>query len=412
MDCCAVPVEIISIAKAQRTVDLNGQETWVQDSPDDLSYPASGGGARMMPDAPNLGELSPGGAIPPSPGGEMPRWQPGENLVAWSDRTNGAGRAGANPWSGGTDYSFQGDQSNVTHASYPEGGNDANQGGGRASSPPYSGNLVGPDTGGRWPAGGEGDEQAPVTSIGGTTGVPPSSSAVVKRFDPLELRNEHGEWSSSAGDVAEHGELAGKELWASDNGSRTQSLTDDDIATLHETWYDSAPAYRTNDALRTTDAEFADRVSKPPYSPEYHQRYITTRQSSLKKSSAFNSLIGSSKPFTQLAVAYRYADAAKPFGVSGRHSPGDIITDKGFVSVTADPTLITERREEGHKEATITMKMPAGTKALKAEREFYNNGPDYDTFHEYTLGAGTKFRVISDNGDVANREITVEVVTQ
>jgi hypothetical protein len=166
--------------KAQRIVDLNGQVTWTQDSPDDLSYPASGGGARMMPDAPNFGELSPGGAIPPSAGGEMPRWQPSENLVAWSERTNGAGRAGANPWAGGTDYSFQGDQTNVTHASSPQGSNDASQGGGRAAPPPYSGNLVGPDTGGKWPAGGEGDEQAPVSMPGGTNAVPPSSSAVVK----------------------------------------------------------------------------------------------------------------------------------------------------------------------------------------------------------------------------------------
>lgn len=272
-----------SLAKAHRIVDLNGQETWVQDSPDDLSYPAAGGGARSAPDAPNLGELSPGGVIPPSAGAEPPRWQPGENLVAWSEPTSGAGRSGANPWSGGTLGSV-GDGSSGTHASSPEGGNDAAQGGGRGSSPPYSGFLSGPDTGGKWPEGGEGTEQAPVSMPGGATGVAPSSSAVIKDEGGPE-GYIHG-WicvRPPCGDKPKRLDAADLSL-VKDDGSKVRVI--EDYSGIHVTGIDDLKDDSVIRVIHEKSGWEVGNVRKNPNPPNIFSKWITTHAIDGHESSA------------------------------------------------------------------------------------------------------------------------------
>lgn len=161
-------------------VDTNGQERWTEDPGDADEYPAAGGGGRQVPDNPRLGELSPGGTPYDQAGGEPPRWQPSQNLTAWSDTGTGAGRAGSSPSGGGTNTDLRADQSNVTHASHPQGGNDDRYA--YTGVPPQNtSDLEGPDDDGeRWPQPVQEPEQAGIWEPGGTTGVPPSSSAIVK----------------------------------------------------------------------------------------------------------------------------------------------------------------------------------------------------------------------------------------
>jgi ADP-ribosyltransferase exoenzyme/ParB/Sulfiredoxin domain len=192
----SIPVQYIKgvgdISKGRR-VDTNGQVIQVADEDDD-SYPAAGAGAREVPDNPQLGELAPGGSVGTSPGNEPPHWQPSENLVAWSEETDGAGRAGAAPGAhdGDTPGSAD-DMASGTHASSIEGGHDDQQG--YTGVPPhYDGELQGPGDG-KWPAGGEGTGQPGGQSSGAASGIPPSSSAIVKDAsdlsDPNPVEAEH-----------------------------------------------------------------------------------------------------------------------------------------------------------------------------------------------------------------------------
>ena len=177
-------------ASKVRRVDTNGQVIDIAPE-DDGSYPAAGGGARSDPDDPHLGELAPGGSVPPSAGGEPPRWHPSDNLVTWSKPTDGAGRAGVNPGGGGT-LGIVDDGSDQTHASKPESGNDASQGA-TGVPPPKSGTLCGPDDGvGMWPPGTIGTGQPQTSSIGGTNAVPPSSSVITDGDDEGEVTKAHG----------------------------------------------------------------------------------------------------------------------------------------------------------------------------------------------------------------------------
>jgi hypothetical protein len=133
-----------------------------------------------MPDNPHLGELAPGGAVGSSPGNEPPRWQPPENLAAWSERRSipaeGTGRT-TSPWSGGSAGSIS-DLSDRTHASYPDGGNDAATGGIRGIPPQNASDLqMTPDLD-KWPAGGTGTEQSSTSMPGGVNGIPPSPESI------------------------------------------------------------------------------------------------------------------------------------------------------------------------------------------------------------------------------------------
>ncbi len=183
-----VPFRVISMpheieGKVRRIVDTNGQVQFVVDEVDDGEYPAAGGGARQAPDDPHLGELAPGGTPYGQPGGEPPRWQSGQNLTAWSDQTDGAGRAGANPGGGGT-LGVVDDGSDQTHASKPEGGQDDRFG--YTGVPPHQdGTLEGPGDG-KWPGGGQGDQQPGSSMPGGATGIPPSSSPVTRKSTSVQ----------------------------------------------------------------------------------------------------------------------------------------------------------------------------------------------------------------------------------
>lgn len=174
----------VMAGKARRIVDTNGQELFITDPPETGMYPAAGGGARQMPDNPRLGELAPGGTPYDQAGGEPPHWQPSQNLTAWSDEGEvGAGRAGVNPWAGGTSGDIK-DNSDSTRASHPEGGQDDEQG--QTGVPPhYTADLRGPGDG-KWPSGGHGDTQAETSMPGGATGVAPSSSAITLKSSAEE----------------------------------------------------------------------------------------------------------------------------------------------------------------------------------------------------------------------------------
>jgi 8-oxo-dGTP pyrophosphatase MutT (NUDIX family)/pimeloyl-ACP methyl ester carboxylesterase len=166
-----------SALKARRVIDTNGQERWTDDPDDGDEYPAAGGGARQVPDNPRLGELAPGGTPYSQAGGEPPHWQPSQNLTAWSDDASDAGRAGANPWAGGTSGDIK-DNSDSTHASHPEGGQDDEYG--YTGVPPQNtADLEGPGDG-KWPEGGHGTEQAGIWMPGGATGVPPAGMPVAQ----------------------------------------------------------------------------------------------------------------------------------------------------------------------------------------------------------------------------------------
>jgi hypothetical protein len=194
--------------------------------------------------------------------------------------------------------------------------------------------------------------------------------------------------------------LKDDDLWRSGNGLRTKDLTPADLDDLHETWYDYYPAMALNDVLRTPDEEW----DKRSYASE--PRVIAAKARRLNLAAKFRDLISSSRPFTKPAVMYRYADGSEPFGTAGTYQPGDVIADRGFVSASAKPDLFSTHDGKAH----VIVHVPAGARALRSERQFFRNEPDYDNFNEYTFAPSTKFRVVSDNGDPANRQITVEVI--
>lgn len=226
-----------------------------------------------------------------------------------------------------------------------------------------------------WP-----DETPGMTASGG--GVPPKvpGGDPAAKFNPGELRDDHGRWALSAG-----------ELWKSKEG--VCEPTPDEAASAERIWYSSMSS-GTNDKLRGVPG--APR--RGPLFP--------------KDVAAFTDWINRSPAFTQDARMHRGVNDLRMFGPPGT-AKGKVFTDKGFVSLTASEEFAT-----GYGWYRLNVVVPKGTHALRADQGVWDsrNGDGYplDDVQEYTLPPGSRFEVTddvagfdADNTDVRTLEVTV-----
>jgi hypothetical protein len=226
---------------------------------------------------------------------------------------------------------------------------------------------------------------------------PGTAGGLTAAFRRDEARDEHGRWTRTGGGAArkavEHAEreaqpeLAGYELWKSDQGKAT--ATPEQAQAAARIWY-SGNAIQTDRWLRD---------GTTPATPATFSH----------DSAAFTGLIRHSAPFTQPAVMWRGINGAEQmFGPPGT-AKGRRFTDWGLVSATAaEDTALT------YGESLIRLHVPVGAHALRADQGIWDaagntqTGYEMGSVQEYTLPPGSQFEVTGETTEhirYANRRV-------
>jgi len=195
-----------------------------------------------------------------------------------------------------------------------------------------------------------------------------------------------GEETSSLDGVAP---LEGDALWNSLEGVATDVSAAEENSAI-TVWYGRG-ASDTNLLLRAGEVptgEQADNIAR------------------------FTDLISRSPAFSQDAVMWRGTwDADTLFGPVGSKI-GDVFTDKGFTSLSADKTVT-----RGYGNATVKIDVPAGTRALRANPDMFSSAADLEQIaynKEYTLAPGSRWKITADElipGKYQDRrQITVTIL--
>jgi 8-oxo-dGTP pyrophosphatase MutT (NUDIX family)/pimeloyl-ACP methyl ester carboxylesterase len=196
---------------------------------------------------------------------------------------------------------------------------------------------------------------------------------VEKKFDPLELRNAHGEW-----------ERSGEELWKSGEGE-LKDIKPEEAEAAKRIWYRNEFAL-TNDYLRkgTKPSENENSWAADEGDDKYDSDIA-----------ALKGMMDRAPRFSKPAVLVRGVDTGNEFGLMGS-KVGKVFKDKGFMSATTK----TDEADIYSSGAIIRLHVPAGGKAFRSEPSFFEEGPtDYAAQHEYTMAPGTRWRVDSDQSE-------------
>jgi hypothetical protein len=193
-------------------------------------------------------------------------------------------------------------------------------------------------------------------------------SAVKDAFDPNELRDPHGEWTSGGGSSAE--------ISAKVSELQPKAVADLSVA-------------ERRSLSRYTDVHYKEINSYVRGSKMLSFGHAT-RQRAETDARNIDSVMARAK-LPQAMTVYR---GMRP-GLFAELKPGDEFTDKGFVSVSANPKIA---KHFGHGSALI--KLPAGAKVIPI-----GDKSQVSKEAELLINRGSRFKVLEHTG----KHITLEL---